>query len=273
MLPPGRTYDEVYTAFRWQIPEYYNIGVDICDKWAGQRYRLALIYESDRGEVEKYTFWELKRLSNRLANGLTAAGIQPGDRVGILLPQSPETALSHIAVYKIGAVALPLFTLFGTDALQYRLANSEARAVITDGVNLPKVLEIREKLPELQVVVVCRGENTGEALDFQALVDQGSPAFTPARTPGRRSGPDHLHLRHHRPAQGGAARPSGAARASAGVRVPPQLLSRRRRPLLDPGRLGLDRRPDRRAAAELALRDPGAGPPGAQVRSRGSASA
>ncbi len=266
MLPPGRTYDEVYTAFRWQIPEYYNIGVDICDKWAGQRYRLALIYESDRGEVEKYTFWELKRLSNRLANGLTAAGIQPGDRVGILLPQSPETALSHIAVYKIGAVALPLFTLFGTDALQYRLANSEARAIITDGANLPKILEIREKLPGLQVVVVCRGENTGEALDFQALVDQGSPAFTPART--RAEDPALIIY-----TSGTTGPPKGALHAHRvvlghlpGVEFPHNFFPEGERSLLDPGRLGLDRRPDRRALPELAPRDPGSGPPGAQVR-------
>ena len=101
MLKSGRTYTGVYDSFRWEIPDFYNIGVDICDKWAQQRYRLALIYEDDAGQVEKYTFWDLKRLSNRLANAFQACGLQRGDRVGILLPQCPEAALSHIAAYKV----------------------------------------------------------------------------------------------------------------------------------------------------------------------------
>ena len=63
MLKHGKTYEEVYNSFQWKIPEFYNIGVDICDKWAHQRYRLALIYEDEKGDVEKYTFWDLKRLS------------------------------------------------------------------------------------------------------------------------------------------------------------------------------------------------------------------
>ena len=150
MLNPGKTYDDVYQSFRWNIPEFYNIGVDICDKWAHQRYRLALIYENEKGEVEHYTFWDLKRLSNRLANGLQAKGIDPGDRVGILLPQRPETAVSHVALYKLGAIAIPLFTLFGPDALAYRLSNSEAKGIITDEENLHKILEIQERLPHLK---------------------------------------------------------------------------------------------------------------------------
>ena len=142
MLKPGDSYDEVYNGFNWEIPEFYNIGVDICDKWAHQRFRMALVYETEKGQVEKYTFWDLKNLSNQLANGLKTNGIETGDRVGILLPQCPETAICHIAAYKIGAVAIPLFTLFGTDALEYRLSNSEAKAIVTDDANLPKILQI-----------------------------------------------------------------------------------------------------------------------------------
>ncbi len=154
MLQPGKTYEEVYGSFRWEIPEFYNMGVDICDKWAHQRYRLALIYENEKGQVEQYTFWDLKRLSNKLANGLKAHGIGQGDRMGIMLPQCPEAGLSHIAIYKIGAIAIPLFTLFGPDALEYRLSNSEAKGIVTDEANIPKILEIWEKLPHLKLVIV-----------------------------------------------------------------------------------------------------------------------
>jgi acetyl-CoA synthetase len=182
MLKPGKDYRETIEAFRWEVPEHYNIGVDICDKWAHQRYRVALIYEDEKGEVRQYTFWELRSLSNRLANGLHACGIERGDRVGILLPQAPETALSHIAIYKIGAIAVPLFTLFGTDALEYRLSNSGAKGVITDQANLPKILEIRERLPHLQTIVVTGGEKPEGVLDFWQLTEKGSTGFEPVRT-------------------------------------------------------------------------------------------
>jgi acetyl-CoA synthetase len=182
MLRPGKTYDEVYNSFHWEIPDFYNIGVDICDKWAHQRYRLALIYETEKGQKEQYTFWDLKRLSNKFANGLHAYQIDQGDRVGILLPQCPETAISHIAIYKIGAIAIPLFTLFGTDALEYRLSNSEAKGIITDEANLHKILEIWERLPHLKVVIVTGDEKQEKALDFWELIEKGSTEFKPVKS-------------------------------------------------------------------------------------------
>jgi acetyl-CoA synthetase len=182
MLKSGQTYDEVYNSFQWKVPEFYNIGVDICDKWARQRYRLALIYQDQKGQVAKYTFWDLKRLSNRLANGFKSAGINPGDRIGLLLPQCPETAISHIAAFKIGAISLPLFTLFGTDALEYRLSNSQARAIVTDAANLPKIWEIRQNLPNLQTILVTGGAKDDNALDFWETLEIGSPEFQPLKT-------------------------------------------------------------------------------------------
>jgi len=179
MLIPGKTYEEVYHSFQWQIPEYYNIGVDICDKWAERGNRLALIYEKQNGRVARYTFRDLKDLSNRLANALQAAKIGSGDRLGILLPQCPETALSHIAVYKVGAVAIPLFTLFGIDALEYRLSNSQARAVVTDAANLPKIMEIRDNLPDLKTILVTGEKKFERVQNFWNLIEKGSPEFQP----------------------------------------------------------------------------------------------
>ena len=182
MLEPAKDYETLCAQFRWQIPDYYNLGVDICDKWADHPDRLALIYDNATGQTETYTFQDLKRRSNRLAHGLRAKGIDIGDRVGILLPQRPETALSHIALYKLGAVAIPLFTLFGTDALAYRLDNSQAKGVITDAANLPKILSIRQNLPALKVVVVTEGERPDGVNDFANLVKKGADTFTPVKT-------------------------------------------------------------------------------------------
>ncbi len=182
MLKRGKSYQDIYDSFRWRIPEYYNIGVDICDKHAHDSNRLALIHEKEDGAVSTYTFCEIKGLSNRLANALRAHDMEKGDRLGILLPQCPETAISHVAAYKIGAIAIPLFTLFGTDALAYRLRDSEAKCLVTDGTNLEKILEIRDQLPALKhIFVVGAGVQPG-IIDFWEAVQKGGRDFIPVQT-------------------------------------------------------------------------------------------
>jgi acetyl-CoA synthetase len=182
MLIRGNDYEEVYRSFRWGVPATYNIAYDICDKWADQADRVALIYEDAHGEVRRYTFSLMSRLSNQLGNALRAHGITRGDRVGILLGQCPETAISHLALYKTAAIAIPLFTLFGTDALEYRLSNSSASAVVTDEANVTKILQIRERLPHLKLIIVTSGDTHNVALDFWKLLESGSETLEPEPT-------------------------------------------------------------------------------------------
>src|SRR4051812_42616622 len=114
MLPEIRDFDRLTREFRWSVPLRYNIGVDICDKWAmSDPSRLAILDVSASGEVTPLTFGEFRSESNRLANALRKRGIGLGDRVALLLPQSRELAVAHVAAYKLGAVALPLAVLFG----------------------------------------------------------------------------------------------------------------------------------------------------------------
>ena len=152
MLVAHDDYPATYNAFRWSVPKHYNIGVDACDKWADGSGRLALIYEKPSGEQSRYTFDDMKRLSNQFARALLARGVGKGDRVGIFLPQAVETAIAHLAIYKIGAIAVPLFTLFGTEALQFRLSNSGAAALITHAEGRRKLAEVRASLPDLVTV-------------------------------------------------------------------------------------------------------------------------
>ena len=140
MLTPAKTYDEARAAFRWHIPARYNIGVDVCDRHAAARPdATALIFENEDGRIDRFTFRDLFRLTNRMANALAALGLRRGDRMGVLLQQCPEAAIAHIAAYKAGLIAVPLFVLFGEDALEYRLSNSGAGAVVTDSANLHKL--------------------------------------------------------------------------------------------------------------------------------------
>ncbi len=155
MLKPARTYAAAVDNFRWRVPASYNIGVDICDHQNASA--TALICPQPDGRIRTYKFGDLKRHSNKLANVLAARGIRPGDRVGILLPQAPETAIAHIAVYKSGMIAVPLFTLFGAEALEYRLKAAGVRALICDSNGLAKIAAIRGNLPDLKLVMsTCR---------------------------------------------------------------------------------------------------------------------
>ncbi|MCP4333962.1 MAG: acyl-CoA synthetase, partial [Gammaproteobacteria bacterium] len=117
----GKTYDEIYRNFRWQIDDKLNIGAEICDRWSGDKFRTALIHIDRDGHEQRWSYWELRNASNRFANALIGLGIERGDRVSVFLPNRPETLIAHIAVYKTGAILVPLLTLFGPMAIEYRL--------------------------------------------------------------------------------------------------------------------------------------------------------
>jgi acetyl-CoA synthetase len=104
-------------------------------------------------------------------------GLQPGDRVAILLSQGPETGVAHLAAYRAGMIAVPLFVLFGPDALEYRLRDSAASVVVTDAANWPKVAEIRDRLPDLRAAIVVDGGGVDGTLDWDAAVARGGRRF------------------------------------------------------------------------------------------------
>ena len=182
MLPDAKDFDALTRQFRWAIPARYNIGVDVCDRWAAAGPdRLAILHARPDGSEDAVTYGWLRETSNRLANALRGHGVARGDRVALLLPQAPEVAAVHIAIYKLGGIALPLAVLFGADALRYRLQNSGARALITNAAGVARIAELRNDLPELRVVLSLDGVNEG-ALDFRTELSRASPDFTPVDT-------------------------------------------------------------------------------------------
>ena len=182
MLPAADSYSKLASDFRWQVPQRYNIGVDVCDRWAAREpERIALTFVGADNQACDYSYRELRDWSNRLGNLLRALGIARGDRIAVLLPQAPETAVAHIASYKLGAIAVPLFALFGPEALQYRLANSGAKVAITNRDGAAKLAEIRGALPDLKHVLCVDGEAPGCRDLAAALADQ-PVAFEPVDT-------------------------------------------------------------------------------------------
>jgi acetyl-CoA synthetase len=181
-LAPSRDYDTLYRQFRWPLPATYNIGVEVCDRWAAaEPGRLALLHVRPDGRSDDISYGWLRETSNRLANALAAHGVTRQDRVAILLPQSPDVAAIHIAVYKLGAIALPLASLFGVDALSYRLHNAGVKAIVTNAPGIAKLAAIRTDLPALTLVVSIDGA-AGGALGLADLLARASSDFTPVAT-------------------------------------------------------------------------------------------
>jgi acetyl-CoA synthetase len=182
MLSASRDFDRLRAEFRWDIPARYNIGVDVCDRWAkAEPDRPAVIDVTPGGASSVMTFEAMRTASNRLANLLQRHGVAPGDRIGILLPQSSEVAVSHVAAYKLGAIALPLAVLFGADALAYRLADAGVSALITNAAGLARVAPLRDQLPGLSLLVSIDGPD-GAALGFHEALAQEGAEFAPLDT-------------------------------------------------------------------------------------------
>ncbi|HEX8258879.1 MAG TPA: acyl-CoA synthetase [Rubrobacteraceae bacterium] len=180
-MPRDLDYEALYERFSWDLPASYNIGVDICDRHAGDKGKLALIHDRGDGTAEKWTFFELKRTSDRLANAFKGLGVERGDRVAILLSQSPELPIVHAATYKLGAVVVPLFALFGEEALRFRLEDSGAKVIVTDAGHYEVAASLRDDLPELEHVVLSGGEEAGSE-SLEGLIKGASSSFKPERT-------------------------------------------------------------------------------------------
>ncbi len=182
MLERRDTYPELYRDFRWQIPDRFNIGTAVADRWAAEDPdRVAVIAGTLNGEAPELTFGELSAHSSALANALKGFGVGAGDRVALLLPQGFETVIAHVAIYKLGAIAVPLALLFGAEALEYRLQTAGVRAVVTNASGADRIAGIRDRLPLLETVISTDGESPGVE-DFHKLVADNDRNFEAAAT-------------------------------------------------------------------------------------------
>ncbi|HZZ92655.1 MAG TPA: AMP-binding protein [Usitatibacter sp.] len=172
---------EAYEGFRWRVPADFNITQWACRRWAGSG-RIALRWEDEAGATASLTYDALLESANRLSNALAALGVARGDRVAILLPQRPETAIAYLACFQCAAIAVPLSFLFGPEALEYRLRDSAARVAIVDADTLANLEPVRERLPDLRHVVGVDSAGGRDVMAFDALLGRAAPTFEPVRT-------------------------------------------------------------------------------------------
>ena len=184
---PG-AYARLHRDFTWAVPRQFNIAQVCCARWAARSNatkNVAIQAYSTGARGVFYTYLQLQEQANRLSNALVAQGVVRGDRVAIVMPQCFETAVAYMAVLQMGAVAMPLSLLFGPDALEYRLQDSDAVLAIADASSLADLRLTRKRCPQLRTVV---GVGAPEAVlgladcDFGEMLDQFSTQFSPANT-------------------------------------------------------------------------------------------
>lgn len=181
-------YADLYRGFRWQVDEYFNIAEVCCRRWVeteadkGAIKRVAIRAHQSRGKATFYTYAELQQAADALSHVLTQLGVQRGDRVAIVMPQRFETAVAYMAVFQMGAVAMPLSMLFGPEALEYRLQDSEAVLAICDENSIASVNTIRSNCPALRTVVAA-GAAAGQGdVDYEAALAAQQRLFTAVKT-------------------------------------------------------------------------------------------
>ena len=181
--PVTDRYAELHAGFRWQVPERFNIAEVCCTRWARKTAQaVAIRYEREDGSRRDYCYGELDVAADRLAAALLTLGVARGDRVALVMPQRFETAVAHIALYRLGAVAMPLSMLFGPEALEYRINDSGARLALVDESGIANVLEARSLCAGLATVVaVGAAEGRGD-VDLSTIVAAAGAAPEPVAT-------------------------------------------------------------------------------------------
>lgn len=182
--PQADGYADLHRRFGWQVPRHFNMAEVCSRRWAASpatASQPAVIACAPEREDQVHSYAELQAQANRLANALMALGVRRGDRVAIVLPQRFETAVAYMAVLQMGAVGMPLSQLFGPEALEFRLHDSEAVVAICDASTLPALLSVTAQCPLLNHVIAVGAPAPG-VLDWAAVLAQEPASFDLAPT-------------------------------------------------------------------------------------------
>ena len=183
--PSQDAYAELHHGFSWRVPRDFNIAQVCCTRWAQDprwSARTAVAWEHEGGANGELSFAALQAQADQLSHALKRSGVMPGDRVAVVMPQRPETAVAHMALYQMGAVAMPLSILFGPEALVFRLQDSGAVAALVDESAINPLRSVRSDCPSLRTLVVVGGAEGQGDLDWSAVLRGNRGRYPPCNT-------------------------------------------------------------------------------------------
>ncbi|WP_315927648.1 acyl-CoA synthetase [Mesorhizobium sp. SP-1A] len=173
------SYEELIANFSWNLPEKLNIGFDICDRHAMSIPDAIALIEDNEGSARRYSYTDLKRITDNLAHSFADLSVKRGDRVVVSLGQNVEAVFAHIACFKMGAISVPVAGLYAGEALTFRINDCEASLIVTDRTGADKLHALNKSTPCL--VVTHGGANDGE-IDFDDLIARDRGEFSLADT-------------------------------------------------------------------------------------------
>jgi acetyl-CoA synthetase len=175
-------YAALHAGFRWQVDEFFNIAEACCGRWARTEPRTAIRIHKPGAKTVLHSYQELQKAADALSQVLAGLGVQRGDRVAIVMPQRLETAVAYMAVFQMGAVAMPLSMLFGPEALEYRLQDSDAVVAICDESSIASLKAIRGHCPALRTVIAAGTAQGQGDVDYSSALAAQKGAFTAVKT-------------------------------------------------------------------------------------------
>ena len=178
-------YAFLHQHFQWRVPEKFNIAQVCCGRWAREansKKNIAIKAMDTTARGTFHSYFDLQQHASRLSNLLVALGVKRGDRVAIVMPQRFETAVAYMAVLQMGAVAMPLSMLFGPEALEYRLHDSETVLAICDESSIANLNAVRENCPLLRTVIGVDAAAVQADVDYRDALFHVSPEFDSIET-------------------------------------------------------------------------------------------
>ncbi|MCD6133281.1 MAG: AMP-binding protein [Deltaproteobacteria bacterium] len=168
-------YEETKRTFKLEVPEYYNFGFDVVDRWAEDRTKLALVWANVTGKsIRKYTFWDISQQSNRFANLLLNIGVKKGDIIFVMVPRIPEWFAVVVGANKIGAVISPAPSILTPQDIEYRINQSEAKIVVASSSNASKIEKVIGKCPTVKNKIIIGGE-LDKWISYDIEMEKSSP--------------------------------------------------------------------------------------------------
>jgi acetyl-CoA synthetase len=175
----------MHAQLRWSVPTHFNIAQACCGRWAQApdgAQRVAIRAHGAPAGQRELTYGALQAQANRLSHALAALGVRRGDRVALVMPQRFETAIAYMAIFQLGAVAMPLSMLFGPEALEYRLQDSEAAVAICDESSIANLLAVRDRCPALRTLVGVGAAALRSDVDWGVELARHPADFTAVQT-------------------------------------------------------------------------------------------
>ncbi len=180
-------YDDVCAKYALHVPEFFNFGFDVVDRWAPDRSKLAYVWSDQTGEdIRKYSFYDLKVASNRFANSLRQLGVVKGDRLFVMMPRGVDWYAVMLGCFKLGVIPMPAPNILVPHDVEYRVNQADAVGAVMWHENLSKIDEVRSKCPSLKHFIGVGAPKAGwlsyEELTAQASAKLGRDEVTPTRS-------------------------------------------------------------------------------------------